>query len=502
MKRIISATLVFMLALIIFTPTALNANEINVSIDGVYVDFPDQPPVIVDGRVLVPVRGVFEALGFNVEWYQDTQTVILWNHYYEIAIIVGVDTFFVNGLPRTFLVPPQIIEGRVMLPIRAVVESVGLYIGWNANDRTALITSSPIVIALSDDLHAALADFREFLTTPQTMQSEAAVVTFEPTDILHAELIDFNNDGLPGLLTIVGQDFENGEMLTYRAIFRAYTGGESRGVTWSTIGRGETVSWLEDSYTWLELAETAYGRTLVVFNSFWDYDGFNGSRAYFEFVNARSNRLLITQWWQWDTQEDRLYWVNEEYADKEYHDTAGVRYLDIINTRDIFGDTLQDVQTLLAEIDAMLSHIPGLVAVPSHIGMELEAAQDAFEAIGLQLAVYGTESSDDIPIGHITQSTFLEGAMVGVGTTVYIVTSLGYEPEMDIEAHSIGDLPYTIINAQGQRVYIVQADDTMWTIAMRIYGDGTRYRDILEANDLTPIRAGLLMAGTELAIPD
>ena len=36
--------------------------------DGQQIEFEDQQPIIVDGRTLVPVRGVFEAMGFEVEW--------------------------------------------------------------------------------------------------------------------------------------------------------------------------------------------------------------------------------------------------------------------------------------------------------------------------------------------------------------------------------------------------------------------------------------------------
>ena len=43
------------------------ADEINVTINGQVVVFPDQRPAIVDGRTLVPVAGVFQALGFDVQ---------------------------------------------------------------------------------------------------------------------------------------------------------------------------------------------------------------------------------------------------------------------------------------------------------------------------------------------------------------------------------------------------------------------------------------------------
>ncbi|MDR2183502.1 MAG: LysM peptidoglycan-binding domain-containing protein [Clostridiales bacterium] len=65
-----------------------------------------------------------------------------------------------------------------------------------------------------------------------------------------------------------------------------------------------------------------------------------------------------------------------------------------------------------------------------------------------------------------------------------------------------GDLPYTTINPQGQRVYTVQPNDTVWSIAFRIYGDGTRYAEILAANNMTSAQAAGMTVGTILVIPD
>ena len=142
MKRIITAAAVLMLT--IFAATALHANEINVTIDGVAVDFEGQPPVIVDGRTLVPVRGVFEALGFNVDWHQPTQTATLTSADYAIIISIGSGSFTTNGASHILDVPAQIIGGRTMLPIRAVLESVGYNVDWEAATATVLIsTESP-----------------------------------------------------------------------------------------------------------------------------------------------------------------------------------------------------------------------------------------------------------------------------------------------------------------------------------------------------------------------
>ena len=131
-----------------------------VEINGFRVNFEGQPPEIVDGRTLVPVRGVFEQLGFDVEWDGDARQVRLGRPYGSVGtgwqqVILTIDsadfsvyTEIASGAyPELSVysleVPAQIISGRTMLPIRAVLESVGYYLNWDGATRTVLISSTP-----------------------------------------------------------------------------------------------------------------------------------------------------------------------------------------------------------------------------------------------------------------------------------------------------------------------------------------------------------------------
>jgi hypothetical protein len=140
LKRILTTLAVAVLLMSAFLSAAF-ANEISVTINGVRVAFPEgQGAVIVDGRTLVPVRGVFEALGFEVTWHDGSRSATITNDDYEVFIMVGNDVFITNGIPYTLDVSAQIINGRTMLPIRAVMESVGYSVGWNAETRTVEIS--------------------------------------------------------------------------------------------------------------------------------------------------------------------------------------------------------------------------------------------------------------------------------------------------------------------------------------------------------------------------
>ena len=137
-KRFVSILLILIFTVSLL-PVSASPNEIRVLIDGQEVNFPVQPPVIVDGRTLVPVRGVFEALGFEVDWNPDTRTAYLTNAGFNVAISIGSSVFTTNGTEHTLDVPAEIIGGSTMLPLRAVLESVGYEPEWNEAARTITI---------------------------------------------------------------------------------------------------------------------------------------------------------------------------------------------------------------------------------------------------------------------------------------------------------------------------------------------------------------------------
>lgn len=100
--------------------------------------------IIVEGRTLVPVRGVFEYMGYDVQWDNDTKTATLTNEKKETVITLTNrnDTFTVNDTIITPEVPQQIIDGKFMLPLRAIGEAVNAKVGWNNDTKTATINEN------------------------------------------------------------------------------------------------------------------------------------------------------------------------------------------------------------------------------------------------------------------------------------------------------------------------------------------------------------------------
>ena len=141
MRKFITKAIVLVLMLGIIMPAGLSASEINVTIDDIPVIFDGQGPAIIQGRTLVPVRGVFEELGFYVDWNQNELTATLTRDDFDIIITIGSDTFTTNNEVHPLDVPAQIIDGRTLLPIRAVIESVGYFVDWCQPTSTVVITS-------------------------------------------------------------------------------------------------------------------------------------------------------------------------------------------------------------------------------------------------------------------------------------------------------------------------------------------------------------------------
>ncbi|MCD7854229.1 MAG: copper amine oxidase N-terminal domain-containing protein [Clostridiales bacterium] len=62
-----------------------------------FVTFSAQQPINVNGRVYVPVRGVFEGLGYEVDFDVETKTAILTSSVHQIEITLGNEYFTVDG---------------------------------------------------------------------------------------------------------------------------------------------------------------------------------------------------------------------------------------------------------------------------------------------------------------------------------------------------------------------------------------------------------------------
>ena len=106
--------------------------QIQINGEIVRIPFGDQQSIIVDGRTLVPLRAVMEALGFEVGWETTSQNrVTLIKLEFDISFTIGSRIMIVNGNNVSLDVPAQLINGRTMVPLRAISEATGMEVRWD-----------------------------------------------------------------------------------------------------------------------------------------------------------------------------------------------------------------------------------------------------------------------------------------------------------------------------------------------------------------------------------
>ncbi len=103
----------------------------------------DVPPMIINDRTMVPLRAIFQAIGAEVTWNNETNTVTAQKGNIIMKITVGQDNMTVNEATIPLDSPACIIEGRTLVPIRAITESFGLAVNWNDETKTVSIATPP-----------------------------------------------------------------------------------------------------------------------------------------------------------------------------------------------------------------------------------------------------------------------------------------------------------------------------------------------------------------------
>lgn len=116
---------------------------IKVKLNSSYLSF-NQPPVNVNGRILVPFRSVFEALGVNIDWDPQTQTVTGTREDKTISIKPDDTTAYIGGKPVKLDVPAKNINGKTMVPLRFISESFDATVSWfNDNQLVEIFAKIP-----------------------------------------------------------------------------------------------------------------------------------------------------------------------------------------------------------------------------------------------------------------------------------------------------------------------------------------------------------------------
>lgn len=194
MKKVLVLFLTLVLCISSFGMVSASEDKIGIDIYGKEVTF-DVMPVNINGRVLVPLRGIFETLGAKVAWDDATKTVLASRNGTNIKLTIDSKTAYINDKEITLDVAPGIMNSRTLVPVRFVSEALGEKVDWIDSTKTVVIVSKdreikgdihrnvPSAFALSSD-YTDVKDYTvKEVEVPESMRNTPVIT---PEDLANA----------------------------------------------------------------------------------------------------------------------------------------------------------------------------------------------------------------------------------------------------------------------------------------------------------------------------
>lgn len=146
MKKFISLFLALLLVASLTVCASAASEKISVYLEDSEIEF-DVPPQTINGRTMVPIRAIFEAMGATVTWDDNTQTAVCVKDGTTVKMAVNSTTEYINDVAHEMDVAPVVIYDRTLAPARYVAEAFEYCVNWDEKENAVLI-SKPL--ALSD----------------------------------------------------------------------------------------------------------------------------------------------------------------------------------------------------------------------------------------------------------------------------------------------------------------------------------------------------------------
>ena len=104
----------------------------------------DTSPIIQNGRTLVPLRFIMDALGAVVDWNGDLKVITITHKTHTIQLQIGSSVALIDGSDvKTLDSPPIIQNDRALVPLRFIMEAFGADVNWEAETKTITIIYTP-----------------------------------------------------------------------------------------------------------------------------------------------------------------------------------------------------------------------------------------------------------------------------------------------------------------------------------------------------------------------
>lgn len=141
MQKLLKATALLLIILLLMPFASFAANDkINLYINNKEIKT-DVDPQIINGRTLVPVRVIFEHLQAKVYWNDTLKQVTVATDNKTIILTVNSNTVMVNSSRYVLDTAPIIKEGRTLIPVRFISETLGNKVEWDEKTRSVKINS-------------------------------------------------------------------------------------------------------------------------------------------------------------------------------------------------------------------------------------------------------------------------------------------------------------------------------------------------------------------------
>ncbi len=194
MKKYVITSLILILLISSAFPNLAYANNstIKVLVNGVEIKT-DQPPIIRNGRTLVPLRAIFEALNAKVEYEEGTRKITATRGNTRIVLYIGFNQALVNNKQVTLDVPSQVVNGRTLVPVRFVSEALGDRVFYDGTKREVRVTRAqvPVSAVTARDV-ANFGDGRDLEISFRKAENETLVGEYRIMLVKTSQAANFN----------------------------------------------------------------------------------------------------------------------------------------------------------------------------------------------------------------------------------------------------------------------------------------------------------------------
>lgn len=135
MKRRIALMFVGMMLMGV---VSAEASDIKITVDGSELAT-EVTPVQNNGRTLVPFRAIADSLGAQVKWDDSAKKVTCAKDGITLELTVNSNIMLKNGMAIQLDTTPVILQGRVLVPVRAISEGFGARVSWYGVERLVVI---------------------------------------------------------------------------------------------------------------------------------------------------------------------------------------------------------------------------------------------------------------------------------------------------------------------------------------------------------------------------